>query len=65
MIVNETFVDQVLGGGNPIGRHVRRRIRRDEYGPWFEIVSRFVSTLSDDEQEGILGLNADQAYRLI
>ena len=38
VIVNSTFVDLVLGGENPLGRRVRRRIRRDEYGPWFEIV---------------------------
>jgi len=38
VIVNTTFVDLVLGGGNPLGRRVRIRIRRDEYGPWHEIV---------------------------
>lgn len=38
VIVNTNFVDRVLGGGNPLGRRVRERIRRDEYGPWHEIV---------------------------
>ncbi len=38
VIVNTNFVDRVLGGGNPLGRRVRRRVRRDEYGPWYEIV---------------------------
>ena len=34
------------------------------YGRWHEIVSRFVSRLSDAEQEEILGGNAVEAYRL-
>lgn len=38
VIVNTNFVDRILGGGNPLGRRVRERIRRDEYGPWHEIV---------------------------
>lgn len=38
VIVNTNFVERVLGGGNPLGRRVRERIRRDVYGPWHEIV---------------------------
>jgi L-fuconolactonase len=34
------------------------------YGRWHEIVSRFVSGLSDAEQERILGSNAVEVYRL-
>jgi predicted permease len=46
-IANETFVRQVLGGRNPIGRRIRVAARRDpeaagtkeaEPGPWLEIV---------------------------
>jgi hypothetical protein len=37
-IVNTTFVEQVLGGRDPIGRQVRQRPRGGEPGPWFEIV---------------------------
>jgi predicted permease len=39
-IVNQSFVSQVLGGRNPIGRRIRR-VRIDdtqEAGPWLEIV---------------------------
>ena len=47
VIVNESFVRLVLGGRNPIGRHLRYRWRNDESGPlsgsagpapWHEIV---------------------------
>lgn len=39
VIVNTSFVDQVLGGRNAIGRRLRYRARRDEEpGRWFEIV---------------------------
>jgi hypothetical protein len=39
-IVNQSFVTLVLGGQNPIGRHIRRGPRDDvrEVGPWLEIV---------------------------
>jgi len=47
VIVNESFVRLVLGGRNPIGRHLRYKWRNDESGPlsgsagpapWYEIV---------------------------
>jgi putative ABC transport system permease protein len=40
VIVNTSFVDHVLGGQNPIGRHIRRGPNDDspEPGPWLEIV---------------------------
>ncbi|GLC26979.1 ABC transporter permease [Roseisolibacter agri] len=47
VIVNESFVRLVLGGRNPIGRHLRYDWRNDESGPlsesagpapWYEIV---------------------------
>jgi predicted permease len=40
VIVNTSFVNRVLGGRNPIGRHIRRAPRDDaqEAGPWLEIV---------------------------
>jgi putative ABC transport system permease protein len=40
VIVNESFVRHVLGGGNPIGRRVRRVRVEDtqQAGPWLEIV---------------------------
>lgn len=40
VIVNQTFVQEVLGGANPVGRRIRR-VRVDDTqqaGPWFEIV---------------------------
>jgi hypothetical protein len=37
--VNRQFVDQVLGGGDPIGRQLRYAVREgQEAGRWFEIV---------------------------
>ena len=38
VIVNANFVDQVLGGKNPLGRRVRRWSRTEDDGPWYEIV---------------------------
>ena len=44
VIVNRSFVQQVLGGGDPLGRRVRRAVREEksgqpaEPGPWYEIV---------------------------
>lgn len=39
VIVNTSFVAQVFGGRNAIGRRIRYRARRDEEpGAWFEIV---------------------------
>jgi predicted permease len=40
VIVNESFMHQILGGGNPIGRRIRRVRVEDtrKAGPWFEIV---------------------------
>jgi predicted permease len=38
-IVNEAFVEQALGGRNPIGRSIRRAASRTgEPGPWLEVV---------------------------
>ena len=39
-IVDETFVDQVMGGRDPVGLHVRepQNAERAEPGPWLEIV---------------------------
>jgi putative ABC transport system permease protein len=47
-VVNQSFVDRVLGGRNPIGRHVQYRVVRDQAAsqrpptganpPWIEIV---------------------------
>ena len=47
-VVNQSFVDRVLGGHNPIGRHVQYRVVRDQAAsqrppaganpPWIEIV---------------------------
>jgi putative ABC transport system permease protein len=47
-VVNQSFVDRVLGGRNPIGRHVQYRVVRGDAGsqrpptganpPWIEIV---------------------------
>jgi predicted permease len=39
VIVNSAFVEHVLGGGNPIGRHLRYLVPGgQEPGPWYEIV---------------------------
>jgi predicted permease len=38
VIVNANFVDQVLGGRNPLGRRIRRWSRTEDNGPWYEIV---------------------------
>jgi hypothetical protein len=39
VIVNRAFVDEVLGGGNPVGRRVRYAAPAgQEPGPWHEIV---------------------------
>jgi len=44
VIVNRSFVQHVLGGGDPLGRRVRPAVRdekgvaRADRGPWFEIV---------------------------
>ena len=44
MIVNRSFVQQVLGGGDPLGRRVRAAVREEQgaqrvdRGPWYEIV---------------------------
>jgi predicted permease len=44
VIVNRSFVQQVLGGADPLGRRVRPAVREDksvaraEPGPWYEIV---------------------------
>jgi predicted permease len=39
VIVNSAFVEHVLGGGNPIGRHVRYLVPEgQQQGPWYEIV---------------------------
>jgi putative ABC transport system permease protein len=39
VIVNTTFVDRVLRGGNPIGRRLRFAARGDQpASPWYEIV---------------------------
>src|SRR5690606_14541087 len=44
VVVDRVFVEQVLGGGNAVGRRVRRIIRGEdgtgevEAGPWLEIV---------------------------
>ena len=39
VIVNTTFVDEALGGANPIGRRLRYKSRNGgEPGPWLEIV---------------------------
>jgi putative ABC transport system permease protein len=40
VIVNQSFVNQVLGGKSPVGRRIRR-VRMDDTqkpGPWFDIV---------------------------
>jgi len=36
-----------------------------EYQQWFNIVKDFISQLNDNEQKGILGLNATRIYKLI
>jgi putative ABC transport system permease protein len=44
VIVNRSFVQQVLGGGDPLGRRVRPAVREENGtqrvapGPWYEIV---------------------------
>ncbi len=38
VIVNTSFVERMLGGGNPIGRQVRQAPRGGTPGPWLEIV---------------------------
>lgn len=38
VIVNENFVDKVLGGRNPLGRRVRPWSRAEGEGSWYEIV---------------------------
>jgi predicted permease len=38
VIVNANFVDQVLGGRNPLGRRVRPWSRGEDHAPWYEIV---------------------------
>jgi predicted permease len=38
-VVNQAFVDRVMGGKNPIGRHIRYVSRSDPATqPWFEII---------------------------
>ena len=38
VIINQSFVDLVLGGSNPLGRRLRYAPRNEEPGPWLEIV---------------------------
>ena len=38
VIVNTTFVEQVLGGGGPIGKRIRYQIRNGDPSPWYVIV---------------------------
>ena len=38
VIVNTTFVDQVLGGQRAIGQRIRYRANNDDPNPWYEIV---------------------------
>jgi predicted permease len=38
VIVNTTFVEEVLGGRSPVGMRIQRPPRGDEPGPWYEIV---------------------------
>lgn len=38
VIVNQSFVERVLQGRNPLGRRVRFANSPDEPGPWYEIV---------------------------
>ncbi len=38
VIVNTSFVDEVLGGRSPIGTRIQRPTRGDDPGTWYEIV---------------------------
>ena len=39
VVVNQTFVEQALGGRDPVGRSIRRAATRaGEPGPWYEII---------------------------
>ena len=38
VVVNTSFVDQVLGGQRPIGRRIRPTTRTEDPIPWYEIV---------------------------
>ncbi|HEX5870197.1 MAG TPA: ABC transporter permease, partial [Longimicrobium sp.] len=59
VIVNESFVQRILGGRNPIGRHVRRipRARRGEpepaEAPWLRIVGVVPDLGMGVEPEGL------------
>ena len=56
VIVDETFVEKVLGGRNPVGLHVRQPVNGDNptAGPWLEIVgvvkplSRVAASTTED-----------------
>ena len=59
VIVNQTFVDRVLGGRNPVGRRVRyletgEGVASAEPGPWHEIVgvARDLAMTAGDPGEG-------------
>jgi hypothetical protein len=58
VVVNTTFVEQVLGGAAPIGRRIRYRFRGDDVpGPWHEIVGVVghlgMRSLTPDNDAGI------------
>ncbi|MEX2281263.1 MAG: ABC transporter permease, partial [Gemmatimonadota bacterium] len=38
VVVNESFVQRMLGGRHAVGRRVRFQVSRDQWSPWHEIV---------------------------
>jgi ABC-type antimicrobial peptide transport system permease subunit len=61
VIANQTFVDRVLGGRNPIGQRVRyvRDLPDGEQNPWYEIIG--VVRDLDMAMEGPTGLRVSAA----
>jgi hypothetical protein len=58
VIVNSAFVQYVLGGGNPIGRHIRYVVPEGQQpGPWHEIVGVVghlgMNELNAERDEGV------------
>jgi predicted permease len=59
VVVNESFVDRILGGGNPLGRRIRYAAAPDtEPGPWYEIVGA-VRNLVRDRRSSLVGLDEE------
>jgi hypothetical protein len=50
VVVNQLFVDQILGGRNAVGRRIRYRVEaNNEPGPWLEIIGVVRDLVPDPE----------------